>query len=248
MAQSRRWWPSSVTKGRGPVGGAAEGGGGDQVEEAAAGGGPGEPDDLDREGPGGAEAVDQLGGLGDDHDVAGGGQDQLLAEEGAAAALEEAEGGVDLVGAVDGQVEGAVGVQVDQLDAGRPGPGLGPGGGGHRPQRAGRRPGGGEQVDQGEHGPARPEADGHARLDPGAGGGHGRGPAGSSRNPVIAGPDPGHPGTPRQPVVPASAAWAPEPSCSFQRRMAGHSCSMPRTDRLAVPRNRCLAASGGRPR
>ena len=65
--------------------------------------------------------------------------------------------------------------------------------------------------------------------------------AGSLRNPVIR-------GTPRQPVVPASATWAPEPSCSFQRRMAGHSCSMPRTDRLAVPRNRCLAASGGRPR
>jgi hypothetical protein len=55
------------------AGGAAEGRRGDQVEDAAAGRGPGEPDDLHRQGPGGAEAVDQLGGLGDDHHRAGGG-------------------------------------------------------------------------------------------------------------------------------------------------------------------------------
>src|SRR4029450_9748797 len=46
------------------VGGAAEGGRGDQVEEAAEGGGPAEADDLDREGPGGAEGADELGGVG----------------------------------------------------------------------------------------------------------------------------------------------------------------------------------------
>ena len=137
-AQSRRWWPSSVTNGR-PSGVRRRVAEGSRSRRRRAGGGPGEADDLDGQGPGGAEAGDQLGGLGDDHDVTGGGQDQLLAEEGAAAALEEAQGGVDLVGAVDGQVEGAVLVQVDQVDAGRPGPGLGPGRGDHRPQRA-RRP------------------------------------------------------------------------------------------------------------
>src|SRR5215208_3345971 len=153
---------------RGTVGGGGEGGGaGARVGAGGAGGGPGEPDALDRQGLGGAEVGDELGGLGDDHHVTGGGENKLLAEEGAAPALEEVEGRVDLVGAVDGQVEGAVLVQVEQLDAGGPGPGLGPEGGGDRPQRPGARPGRPEQVDQGEHGPARPEADGHARLDPG---------------------------------------------------------------------------------
>ena len=252
-AQSRRWWPSSVTNAE-AVGGAAEGGRGDQVEEAAAGGGPGEPDDLDRQGLGGAEVGDELGGLGDDHHVTGGGDHQLLAEEGAAAALEEAEGGVDLVGAVDGQVEGAVLVEAGQLDAGRPGPGLGPGRGGDRPQRA-RAPARWRRA--GRSGRTRPgptRGRWSCRADPCPGGGHRRGPGRVVQEPVtwsrppLVCPGPGDQGTPRQPVVPASALWAPEPSCSFQRKMAGHSCSSPRTERLAVPRNRCRAASGGGPR
>ena len=46
----------------GRAGEEAEGGGGEEVEEAAAGAGSREPDDLDRQGLGGAEVVDQLGG------------------------------------------------------------------------------------------------------------------------------------------------------------------------------------------
>jgi len=65
---------------RAAVGGAAQLGRGQQLQEAPAGGRPGEPDDLHRQGPGGAEAVDQLGGLGHDHHVAGRGQDELLAQ------------------------------------------------------------------------------------------------------------------------------------------------------------------------
>ena len=63
-----------------------------------------ERDDLDGQGKG-AEPRDMFGGVGDDDHPPGGRGDDLLAQQRAAAALDETQRAVDFVGAVDGQVE-----------------------------------------------------------------------------------------------------------------------------------------------
>lgn len=79
---------------------------------------PAELHDLDGHGEAApAQAGDELRLVRDDDEAGGCGLDHLLAEEGAAAALDEVEGGVDLVGPVDGEVEAGVLVEGGEGDA-----------------------------------------------------------------------------------------------------------------------------------
>mmetsp|Transcript_34219 Transcript_34219/g.107885 ORF Transcript_34219/g.107885 Transcript_34219/m.107885 type:complete len:295 (+) Transcript_34219:136-1020(+) len=73
--------------------------------------------DLHREREARAEAVAELGLVDDDDELVGADLHHLLAEEGAAAALHEVKRRVDLVGAVDGDVELAVLVERRERDA-----------------------------------------------------------------------------------------------------------------------------------
>ena len=78
---------------------------------------PQEGQDLDRH-HARAQPLDQLALIGDDHKAVRGDGDELLAHQRAAAALEEVELGVDLVGPVHGQVKRLL-QGVDQRDAQR---------------------------------------------------------------------------------------------------------------------------------
>jgi hypothetical protein len=89
-----------------------------------------EGEDLDGEGEVGTEAGAELGIVVIDDEIGGGHLDNRLAEEGAAAALHEVEGGVDGVGAVDGDVQLGVGVEGGERNAEGLGLLLGADGGG----------------------------------------------------------------------------------------------------------------------
>src|SRR3712207_8702288 len=80
---------------------------------------PAEAHDLDREPERLAEPPDALALLGYDHEAARGGHDDLLAQQRGPAALDEPEPRVDLVGAVDREVQPRAAVQLDRLDSGR---------------------------------------------------------------------------------------------------------------------------------
>lgn len=129
---------------------------------------PAELDHLHRHGEAGAaEAGDELGVVDDDDELVGGGLDHLLAEEGAAAALDEVEVGVDLVGAVDGEVDVGVGVEGGEGDAEGGGLLLGALGGGDADD-VGEGAGfeeGAELVDDEGGGGAGAEAEDHAAVD-----------------------------------------------------------------------------------
>ena len=72
--------------------------------------------DLERQREG-AQGLDLLGGVGDDDHAAGRGGNDLLAQQGAAAAFDQAQLAVDLVGTVDGQIEKRQIVQRRHADA-----------------------------------------------------------------------------------------------------------------------------------
>mmetsp|Transcript_21149 Transcript_21149/g.60663 ORF Transcript_21149/g.60663 Transcript_21149/m.60663 type:complete len:275 (+) Transcript_21149:2000-2824(+) len=86
--------------------------------------------DLHGDGEAGAKAVGQLRLVNNNNELVGADLDHLLAEEGAAAALDKVEVGVDLVGTVDGDVELGMGVEGDEGDVEALGLLLGPDGGG----------------------------------------------------------------------------------------------------------------------
>src|SRR5690606_38770849 len=77
---------------------------GQDVGDAVGGGLVTEGDDLEGQGEA-AERADHLGRGGDDEAAGARLPDQLLSQQGRAAALDEREAGADLVGAVDGQVD-----------------------------------------------------------------------------------------------------------------------------------------------
>ena len=66
-----------------------------------------------------AEHVDLLGGIGDDDHALGRDGDDLLAQQRAAAALDQAQLAVELVGAVDGEIEERRVVERGERDAER---------------------------------------------------------------------------------------------------------------------------------
>src|SRR5690606_483276 len=124
-------------------------------------------DDLDRQGEG-AQRLHHLGGVGDDEAAGRGLPDQLLAQQGRAAALDQGQARPDLVGAVDGQVDARRILEGGKRQAelaGQVGGGLGGGGAAQAGQVAG-----GQRPDERGGGGAGAEADGHARLDAEGGG------------------------------------------------------------------------------
>lgn len=72
--------------------------------------------DLHRQ-PEGAKPFHLLGGIGDHQHGAGGSGHDLLAQQGTASALDEVERRVDLIGAIDGQIEDGIALQIGQGDA-----------------------------------------------------------------------------------------------------------------------------------
>ncbi|KAG4910210.1 hypothetical protein JHK82_056235 [Glycine max] len=76
------------------------------------------------------QIVNELGLVDDDDELLAGALDHLFSKEGAAAALDEVEEGIDLVGAVDGEIDGGVGVEIGEGDAEGEGLVVGFGGGG----------------------------------------------------------------------------------------------------------------------
>ena len=76
------------------------------------------------------QIVYELGLINDDDELLAGALDHLFSKEGAAAALDEVEEGIDLVGAVDGEIDGGVGVEIGEGDAEGEGLVVGFGGGG----------------------------------------------------------------------------------------------------------------------
>ena len=129
---------------------------------------PAELDHLHRHGqPASAEAVHELGVVDDHDELVGGGLDHLLAEEGAAAAFDEVEVGVDLVGAVDGEIEAGIVVEDGEGDAERAGLLL-RALGGRDPDDVSELAGGEECAELGDDeggGGAGAEAEDHAALD-----------------------------------------------------------------------------------
>jgi hypothetical protein len=80
--------------------------------------GSGRTPDLHRQAEALAEALHPLGRLGHDHEPAGGRDHDLLPQQRPAATLDQPQPVVDLVRAVQGQVQLHLAVQVHQLDAG----------------------------------------------------------------------------------------------------------------------------------
>src|SRR5262249_53198511 len=96
----------------------AELGGRAEAAQPGGGRGPAERDDLDGHGVARAQAIDPLGRIDEDDQAAAGRGDELLAQERPAAPLEQGEtGALDLVGAVDGDVEERVLAERGQRDA-----------------------------------------------------------------------------------------------------------------------------------
>ena len=131
---------------------------------------PAEADHLDRQPRPLAEALHALGRLGHDHEAARGGDHDLLAQERAAAALDEPEPRVDLVGAVERQVERRLAVQLHDLDAGLACQLAGA----LRSHRRADAVALGEHLDHRPDGPPGAEPDGHPGLHERRGGRCGR--------------------------------------------------------------------------
>jgi len=112
------------------------------------------------------ELLDHLARVGDHHHALGRGGDDLLAQQRAAAALDEGEVGVDLVGAVDDEVERADRIERLGGEAERGGEGGGCLGGrdAAEPQPLVAGPGG-EMADHDRGGRAGAEAEAHAVPD-----------------------------------------------------------------------------------
>src|SRR5690606_19518016 len=112
-----------------------------------------------------AERIDELARIGDDNHPVGGGGDDLFAQQGAAAALDEVHAGVDLVGAVDGEVEAVEGVEVGKGNAEGAGLPVGGLGGGDAEDLEAVADALAEQVDEVAGGGAGAEAETHAGAD-----------------------------------------------------------------------------------
>jgi hypothetical protein len=124
-----------------------------------------EGDDLDGDGARAAEARHELGLVDDDDEAGAGALDHLLAEQRAAAALDEVEVRVDLVGAVDG--EGDPGARErEQRDPGARRVGLRLEGGGHagHPRQRARAEEVAQAVQRVRRRGARAQAQRHAGL------------------------------------------------------------------------------------
>src|SRR5690606_30324295 len=108
-----------------------------------------------------AEGIDELAGIGDHDHLVGGRRDDLLAQQGTAAALDEVHVGVDLVGAIHGEVEAIEGIEVGKGNAERtrlPVGGLGSGNAQHFEPIANALA---QQVDEVPGGGAGAEAEAH---------------------------------------------------------------------------------------
>ena len=105
--------------------------------------------------------------LTNDNKLIGADLDHLLAEEGATAALDKVEVGIDLVGTVDGDVELGMGVEGDEGDVEALGLLLGPDGGGDADDvlELARLEQFADPLDSEVGGAARAQSDDHARLD-----------------------------------------------------------------------------------
>ncbi len=105
--------------------------------------------------------------LTNDNELVGADLDHLLAEEGATAALDKVEVGIDLVGTVDGDVELGMGVEGDEGDVEALGLLLGPDGGGDADDvlELARLEQLAHPLDSEVGGAARAQSDDHARLD-----------------------------------------------------------------------------------
>ena len=105
--------------------------------------------------------------LTNDNELVGADLDHLLAEEGATAALDKVEVGIDLVGTVDGYVELGMGVEGDEGDVEALGLLLGPYGGGDADDvlELARLEQFADPLDGEVGSTARAQSDDHARLD-----------------------------------------------------------------------------------
>ena len=156
--------PSSVTTGS--AGAHAKLGARALVGEARLGSRPAEGEDGNRDGGLLAEPAHALARVADDDELLGGRGDDLLAEEGGAEALDEVERGVDLVGAVDADVERArAGVEVEERDAELVGEHLGAARGGDADHGHPAADPLGERLDEVADGRASADADDLAILD-----------------------------------------------------------------------------------
>ena len=120
-----------------------------------------------------AEPLDLLERLGDARRSVGRRDDDLLAQERPAAALQQAELRVDLVGAVDRERQPQLAVELDDVEPGRAGELVGARRGDHDAQRAELVAPLAQQLGHGPDGAPRAEPDRGARLDE-RGGGTGR--------------------------------------------------------------------------
>ena len=129
---------------------------------------PAELNHLHRHGEAAAtEAVHELRVVDDDNELIGSGLHHLLAEEGTAAAFDKIEVGIDLVGAVDGEIEAGIVVEDREGDAEGAGLLLRALGGGDADD-VGELAGGEERAELGDDeggGGAGAEAKDHAALD-----------------------------------------------------------------------------------
>ena len=91
------------------------------IHEVVADEGAGEGDYLHRQGGSGAEPRHHLGGVDDYDQLFAGARDDFLAQQGTAQTLDEIEPWIDLVGAVDGQIDRQAALQIEDFDVQLPG-------------------------------------------------------------------------------------------------------------------------------
>ena len=132
--------------------------------DPAAGVAPAEADDLDRQPEARSQPVHELRLLGH-HEAAGRRGDDLLPQQSTAAALQQSETGVDLVGAVDRDVELEAAVEGDHLDVRGVDDRVGRVARDRHPQVGPRPEATHDRLYDRPHGPARAKADRHAGLE-----------------------------------------------------------------------------------